>query len=198
MFATHDKGRYHAYSGEFAYMMITRRLFVVPLADNNHGKTTAINALLMQGLGAASPEETGVRTLISPWGRQIDAYVFVRSYQETEKKKHKSVAAALSASDRQWKERDLIFFPSHVRNAKGDIAEMIAAAHGAGFDAVCATFIFTGARSENRSIHSDIWSQPWDERWTVPNPRDHDKPADGQLRALGCDLWTKICAALTA
>ena len=46
----------------------------------------------MQGRGAASPEEKGVRTLLSPWGRQINAYVFVRSYQETEKKKHKSVA----------------------------------------------------------------------------------------------------------
>jgi hypothetical protein len=80
-------------------MMIARRLFVVPLANNDHGKTTIINALLAQGLSAPSPERKGARTLISPGGRNIDAYVFVRSYQETEKSAHKSVAEALKDND---------------------------------------------------------------------------------------------------
>jgi|HubBroStandDraft_4_1064222.scaffolds.fasta_scaffold1427303_1 hypothetical protein len=72
-------------------MQIARRLFIVPLANNDHGKTTIVNALLSQGLGAPSPQRKGRRTLVSPGGREIDAYVFVRSYQETEKREHDSV-----------------------------------------------------------------------------------------------------------
>ena len=72
-------------------MMIARRLFVVPLANNDHGKTTIINALLAQGIGAPSPERKGARILISPGGRNVDAYVFVRSYQETEKSQPSAV-----------------------------------------------------------------------------------------------------------
>jgi hypothetical protein len=177
-------------------MMIVRRLFVVPLANDHHGKTTMVNALLARGLGVSSPGDKGSRTLVSPWGRRINAYVFVRSYQEKEKKKHKSVAAALIANDPHWEDRELIVLPSHVRNAKRDVDEIIAAAHGAGFDAVCATVIFTGLRPENRSLHADIWQSDWDERWTVPNPRNAKEPPDGQLLTLGCDLWTWICRAL--
>jgi hypothetical protein len=34
-------------------MRIVRRLFVVPLADNNHGKTTMLRALFNQATGRA-------------------------------------------------------------------------------------------------------------------------------------------------
>ena len=67
-------------------MRIARRLFVVPLANNNHGKTTIITALLSQGLGRAfQKHQKRARELTSPWGRKVDAYVFCRSYQESEK-----------------------------------------------------------------------------------------------------------------
>jgi len=69
-----------------------------------------MNALVSQGLGAASPGRKGARSLVSPWGREIDAYVFVRSYQETEKSEHGSVVNALDANDPSWRERELIIF----------------------------------------------------------------------------------------
>jgi len=34
-------------------MQIARRLFVVPLANNNHGKTTMVRALVKQGQGSS-------------------------------------------------------------------------------------------------------------------------------------------------
>jgi hypothetical protein len=138
--------------------------------------------------------------LTSPWGRSIDAYIFGRSYQETEKAQHGSVGDALDGSDAQWRERELIIFPSHVSNSDDDIDEMIEAAHQAGFDAICATVVFTGDDPEDRTAFSNIWAKDWDERWTIPNVRlaPDDQTLEPQLNALGSDLWTWICAALAS
>ena len=175
-------------------MRISRRLFVVPLAQNYHGKSTAMNALLSQGLGVASPGRKGVRRLVSPWGREIDAYVFVCSYQETEKKPNRMVQDALDANDISWRERELIVFPSHVHDCGPDIDEMIDAAHSAGFDAVCASLIITGSDGDDRHTIADIWRKNWDERWTLPNPRT-DK-WEQQVESIGRDLWAWVCRAL--
>ena len=115
-------------------MRIARRLFVVPLAPNHHGKTTMLAALLSQG--GAPPGNRLVKgqpSLVSPWGRTIDAYVFGRSYQESEKLRHGRVLAALVSSDPGWCERELVIIPSHL--VVEDVAQIIAAAHRAGFDA---------------------------------------------------------------
>jgi hypothetical protein len=175
-------------------MMIARRLFVVPLGNNNHGKSTIMNALLSQGLGGPSPGKKGVRTLTSPGGRKINAYIFGRSYQETEKPKHKSVAEALKENDPDWKKRELIIFPSHVSRSETDVEEMISLAHGAGFDIICAAAVLD---ADKRSRLADVWQAGWDERWTVPNPdRRHKENQTAQLEALGRDLWMRICKAL--
>jgi hypothetical protein len=182
-------------------MYLSRRLFVVPLADNAHGKSTMMNALLSQGLGAPSPGKKGVRKLNTPWGREIDAYIFIRSYQETEKDRG-SVVAALDHNDPQWRERELIVFPSHVTDSAANIEEMIEAAHIGGFDAICATIIFTVLNPEPRPLFADIWKKGWDERWTIPNPRietaDAEIQIEKQIEALGRDLWVWICKALAS
>ena len=118
-------------------MQICRRLFVVPLANNDHGKSTIVRAMVSQGLGiAVGHHKKAVRDLISPEGRHIDAYVFGRSYQEVEKKDYGSVVNALDANDEGWRDRELIVMPSHTEETDhGDIVQMIEAAHSAGFDA---------------------------------------------------------------
>jgi GTPase Era involved in 16S rRNA processing len=175
-------------------MNISRRLFVVLLANNDHGKSTLMNALVSQGLGAASPGRKGARSLVSPWGREIDAYVFVRSYQETEKSEHGSVVNALDANDPSWRERELIIFPSHRSHSSSDLDEMIEAAHSGGFDAICATLIVDG--TDERDRIENAWRKNWDERWTLPNPQtEHWRE---QVEAIGRDLWTWICRALAS
>jgi hypothetical protein len=93
----------------------------VPLANNDHGKTTIIKALVSQG---GDPQfdrlRKAPRLLTGPRGRLIDTYIFGRSYQETEKAQRGSVGDALDASDAQWRERELIIFPSHVSNSDED------------------------------------------------------------------------------
>ncbi|WP_439890043.1 hypothetical protein ACS7SF_12280 [Ralstonia sp. 25C] len=183
-------------------MQIVRRLFVVPLANNNHGKTTMIRALVNQGQGTALKSiQKNSRSLTSPWGRPIDAYVFGRSYQEIEKTPYGTVEAALDGNDPDWRKRELVIMPSHVtgitnKQSSDDVDQMIDAAHRAGFDVICATVIFTGEDEEDRTQFAAIWSKAWDERWTIPNPRP--LKADGQLEALGRDLWTWICRALAS
>jgi len=91
-----------------------------------------------------------------------------------------------------------------VTSSAADIDEMIEAAHTGGFDAICATIIFTGDKGEDRAIFSDIWKMTWDERWTIPNPLfDFNDPnfrnrCEHQSEALGRDLWTWICRALAS
>jgi hypothetical protein len=179
-------------------MKIARRLFVVPLANNNHGKSTMIRALVSQGLGRAIQlQRKGVRSLVSPWGRPVDAYVFGRSYQEVERSEHGSVENALDANDPDWRKRELIIMPSHVADQDhGDIKEMIDCAHSAGFDVINVAVVHTWDNGDNRGDFPEIWRMPWDERWTVPNPWS-DNP-EGQLEALGRDLWAWICRALAS
>lgn len=179
-------------------MRLSRRLFVVLLSNGEHGKSTLVQALLSQARGITLKKAQKVACLLtSPWGREIDAYVFVRSYQETEKPNHKTVIEALDANDPSWRERELIIMPSWVSGKGGisledDTSKMIEAAHSAGFDAVCASLI-TG---NDRKDYPKIWQQNWDERWTLPNPEAEDWK--GQVNALGCDLWTWICRALAS
>ena len=171
-------------------MHILRRLFVVLLANNSHGKSHLMNSLLSQGLGAPSPGRKGRRRLRSPWGRRIDALVFVRSYQETEKNQHENVVAAIEAEDSEWYSRELVILPSHLN--REDVRQMIAATHENGFDAVVASILLS---DEERRGYRECWAEDWDERWNIPNPTT-DENWEAQVDALGRNLWTWICQAM--
>lgn len=192
-------------------MRLSRRLFVVLLADNFHGKTSIVRSLVQQGVPrSATILKKGVFRLTAPFGREIDAYIYGRSFQESDLRKHKTVIASLNASDPYWLRRELIIMPSHVSNIGGrsgqqnHINQMIDAAHMGGFDAICASLLFiehdpSGLAQEiaQRSIYFGLWQKPWDERWTLPNPRQSDsKLIAAQLDAIGRDLWFMICRAL--
>jgi hypothetical protein len=173
---------------------IVRKLFVVPLAENDHGKSTIVRAMVSQGIGQdIALHRKGVRALTSPWGRPIDAYVFGRSFQEIEKNKYKTVEKTLNANDSKWFERELIVMPSHVVGCENDTSEMIDIAHSAGFDAVGVSVLLSSSITKRLS-YSSIWRGKWDERWTIPNPQT-EKPG-GQLDALGRDLWVWICQTM--
>lgn len=179
-------------------MNITRRLFFVPLANNDHGKSTMLKALVALGISKEMQiHRKGVRAMFNPFAnRMIDAYVFGRSFQEKEKQKHKSVEAALDSNDLHWRKRELIIMPSHVAVADHlDILEMIEVAHSAGFDAIAGSVILSWDGGDNRDAFTEIWGMPWDERWTIPNPWSDSNP-QAQLEALGRELWTAIARKL--
>ena len=149
-----------------------------------------MNSLLAQGTGAKSPARKGRRSLRSPWGRDIDAVVFVRSYQEKEKSRYKTVAAALEAENSKWFARELVILPSHLDEE--DVRQMIVAGHEYGFDVVAASVLLN---DKERKRYRGCWTEGWDERWNIPNPTV-EKDWEGQVDALGRDLWTWICRAM--
>ena len=169
---------------------MTRRIFVVPLANNDHGKTTIIRSLVRQGeRREVKVVQRNPRTMWSPWGRSIDALVIPRSYQETLEGEFHSIEAALKGVDPLWRQRDLIVFPSHLKPT--DCTTMIKLAHGAGFDAIAVPILL---QAKELPKYQDCLELPWNERWTLSN----DKRANsaGQIEALGHDLWAWVAAAL--
>lgn len=170
--------------------IITRRLVVVPLANNDHGKTTIVRSIVRQG--ARSDIDTvrrAVRQLTSPWGRPIDALVIPRSYQETLQNEFGSVETALYGVDQLWAERELIIFPSHLVHT--DCDALIKLVHGAGFDAIAVAVLLQTAELPK---YKSCLALAWNERWTVLNEKS-DNPS-GQIEAIGHDLWAWIAASL--
>jgi hypothetical protein len=169
---------------------VTRRLFVVPLGNNNHGKTQLIRALVRQGeRRELQVVQRAPRMLTSPWGRAIDALVIPRSYQETLAGEFGSIEQALDAVDSAWRQRDLVILPSHL--IRDDCATVIELAHAAGFDAITAVVLLNSGEIAQCQACLRL---PWDERWTLSNDRTAEP--DGQIDALGHDLWAWIAGAL--
>lgn len=164
---------------------IARRLFVVPLANNDHGKSALVRALLSQATQRSwQRPQRGARELWTPWGRHVDSYVFIRSYQEELASNYKSVSKALEGEDPNWASRDLIILPSHLNPSH--CTHMIALAHAQGFDAICVPVLLDMTELPR---YSSCLELPWDERWTLSNPTSQDPTA--QVDALGRDLWTQ-------
>ncbi len=183
--------------------LITRRLFVVLLGNNEHGKTTITTSLINNGLGGPptgrqGKYRKGTYSLFSPWGRPVEACIFVRSFQEREEKHHERPRDALDAICSKWRELDLVVFPLHPtpegqQAALGDARDMIEAGQEAGFDVVCASIIHLD-RDWKSGRH--IWSLAWDERWTLFNPEA--ERWEQQVTRLGTMLWTRICQTMHA
>lgn len=182
--------------------MITRRIFVVPMANNNHGKSTIIKAMVSQGSRRKiGLHKKGSRKLLSPWGRNIDAYIFGRSYQEVERKERGSVISALNGNDPEWRTRELIVMPSHVEQKDhSDIKTMIDIAHSAGFDVIAVPVILVQEDgTSNRSQMEPILQFYWDARWTILNNSIiNTSDQEGHLQAIGHDLWSWICRTLAS
>ena len=169
---------------------ITHRLFVVPLANNDHGKTTIIRSIVRQGeRRAIDVVKRCVRQLASPWGRMIDALVIPRSYQETLQGEFGPIEKALDSVDEWWRARDLIIFPSHLDQEACN--EMIRLGQGAGFDVVVVPIILN---DDDLPQYRECLQLPWDARWTLHNGKS-DSP-DAKLEALGNDLWAWIAGAI--
>ena len=169
---------------------IRHRLFVVPLAWNDHGKSTLMRALLSHALRRTFHKphpQKGTYTLSTAAAQKVKSFVFVRSFQETEKGTHGTASAALDANEPGWRERSLIIMPSHPVAA--DCQDMIHAAQSAGFDVVVVPVLMR--RDEMRDDLVECVKLPWDVRWTLDNT-ERLQGWEAQVEALGRELWMAI------
>jgi hypothetical protein len=115
--------------------------------------------------------------------------IIPRSYQETFAGEFGSIEEALNQVDSNWRQRDLVILPSHLVPA--DCATIIELAHGAGFDSIAVNILL----EPNEIVqYQGCLLLTWNARWTLSN----DALADpqGQLDALGHDIWAWVAAAL--
>jgi hypothetical protein len=137
--------------------------------------------------------QKGAYTLITSVAQKVKAYVFVRSFQETERQEHGTPAAALDADDPKWRERSLIIMPSHPEAT--DCKNMIEVAQSAGFDAVVVPVLMQRDEISADSRLTDCVTLNWDVRWTVDNP-EKSEDWKAQAEVLGRDLWVAISRLL--
>ena len=174
------------------YMLtkVVRRIFIVPLANDRHGKSTLMLNFVNQAARASySRVRHSPRTLWTPSGKLVDSYIFVRSFQETLKPKYGDVAAALNAKDPSWRSRELIMLPSHADPS--DCAEILAVAQGAGFDVFAFPVLLSW--SELAQLESCL-KLGWDQRWTILNSTAKDWRRQSQF--IASDLWGRVSRLL--
>lgn len=148
---------------------VVRKLFIVPLAENDHGKSSVVRAMVQLATGRPAPWKKAAHILATPTGARLSALVFPSSYQEQEKRKGNSVSEALSGLAKSsgtspWFTYDLIVYPSH--DERLDLIAMFEEGHGHGYDmlAVSVTLdeLFPPA-------HKDCLTLPWNARIMVRN-----------------------------
>ncbi len=179
-----------------------RKLFVVPIAENNHGKSLVIRALVR----LAGARTTGWKrldvALMAFSGQRISALIFPSSLPEMKgREPHKTTPEEfLRALDRRWWTYDLILLPIHEDAADAD--ELIALGQRHGYDMIAVTI--TRDETIISPSHQDCLCRPWDERWTIRNPTlprfqverkklgPLSKRAEAQINGLAGHLWTRI------
>jgi hypothetical protein len=139
--------------------------------------------------------QKGNYTLKTSDEAELDSYIFVRSYQETEKEKHGSILKCLDANDRNWRERDIIMMSSHIsQRDTSDIDEMIEVAHANGFDVIAVSVLRNAG--ELRQHRNGAWkSKNWDERWVIWNTSRRNNNLPAVLDGFGVNLFLKIATA---
>jgi hypothetical protein len=179
-----------------------RKLFVVPIAENNHGKSLVIRALLrLAGTPTTGWKRLDV-ALMTFSGQRISALIFPSSLPEMKSREpqKKTAEEFLQALDRQWWTYDLILLPIHEDPAVAD--ELIALGQRHGFDMIAVTI--TRDEVTMDPAHQDCLCRPWNERWILRNPTlpkfqierkklgALSKRAEAQINALAGLLWTRI------
>jgi hypothetical protein len=191
---------------DYREVPVMRKLFVVPLGENNHGKSNIVRAMIQIAKGEPAPWKKAAHILATSTGARISSLVFPSSYQEQEKPKGNSVSRALSdlakANGKSaWFTYDLIIYPSH--DDRADLVKMFNGGQGYGYDMVAVSITLDESYPP---AHQDCLKLPWNERWIVRNYRlrqfkgkgaeDKNLLLTSQARAhidmLAAQLWSQI------
>ncbi len=187
---------------DYVEISSVRKLFIVPLAENNHGKSLIIRSLVRLA-GANVTGWTRHSMILTTFsGQRISALVFPSSLSEMQHREpHKTkVEDFLEELDEGWWTYDLIILPSHETRA--DIDKMIWLGQRHGYDMIAVTI--TKNERTLSTAHCDCLGRPWNERWTLRNPRINKflleqrklgpltQRANMQIDSLAGHLWTRI------
>jgi len=145
--------------------MLRRKLFLVLLGNDKHGKGHIIRPLVTLMEPHLEKPPKGRRRLQLRPGCLVDSYIFIRSYQEYEQPDYgDDIGRCLDANDADWRQRDLLLMPSHIE--LNHLGAMIDIAHAAGFSAVVAYILMSHGEIAN---YGGALQLNWDERWEIWN-----------------------------
>ncbi|MDE1155342.1 MAG: hypothetical protein PW735_06370 [Acidobacteriaceae bacterium] len=179
-----------------------RKLFVIPLAENNHGKSLIIRALVRLAGASVTGWKRQAMILTTLSGQRISALVFPSSLSEMQHREPAKTTAEdfLKDLDRCWWTYDLIILPSHENPI--DIDALIHLGQRHGYDLIAVSL--TKNERVLSAAHRDCLEKRSDERWTLRNHRmgkflvEEKKlaplttQASVPIDSLAAHLWTRI------
>lgn len=174
--------------------LVKEKYFMVLLAENNHGKGTILESMVNKAKDHLT-RKGGKKLQFS--NRQVDAFVFRRSFQEVEKSKYPTPFEALIGNFQElkiqedWYEKELIIMPSHSNqweNCYNDVVQMLDTAQGYGFNTLLSYIIMD--KETDYVDYEDILKLNWNKKWELINPRTNSylQPC----LSLGKELYNKL------
>lgn len=188
---------------------LRRKLFIVLLGDDKHGKSTILQELAEFGSKHQKSyhpnRPIGLLKLYCE-NTVVDAYIFRRSYQEylmTEKGYKEEIERAIEKEvGADWFNKDLIIMPLHCscrsKVSGVDLARrLIDFVRGYGFDVIVAYIILDSDELKNKNCCREILKLSWDKRWELYNPRispEDKNKIQKQCEYLAIVLLQRICS----
>ncbi|MGG0175807.1 hypothetical protein [Gottfriedia acidiceleris] len=174
--------------------MIKEKYFMVLLAENNHGKGTVLESMVIKANSHLTRK--GEKRLQFS-NRIVNAFVFRRSFQEVEKSKYPTPFDALVGNfeeqniQEDWYDKELIIMPSHANQREScynDVVQMMETAQQYGYNTLLAYIMMD--KATDYAEYEDILKLNWDKKWELVNPRTANHLQE--CLSLGKDLFDKL------
>ena len=200
--------RSEQYWAGYQEIPVMRKLFIVPVAENNHGKTLVLRSVVRLARGQHRGQIRDSHKLMLASGQVVSAIVFPSSFQEQlHREPGLSIEGALRRVDKNWLTYDLIIFPSHENPA--DVESMLLLAHRHGYDAIIVNFTRNEGWPTSEAMQ-ECFQQNWEQRWIIRNESMSNFSNEGvdskrvtltksgraRIDMLAAHFWARIGTAL--
>ena len=188
---------------------LRRKLFIVLLGDDNHGKSKLLQKLAEFGSKHQKSYPRAIKHLKLYCGNAVvDTYIFRSSYQESPSLAghyNKDIERAIRDKiGEDWFTKDLVIMPFRCEcgskiNSVNLARRLIDFAHSYGFDVIVAYIILDSDELKKKNCCRDILKLNWDKRWELYNPRisqDDKSKIQEQCEYLAVVLLQRICSEL--
>lgn len=169
---------------------VKRKIALIILGNDKRGKGHIIRSIFNE----SGRTHKGVRTLACG-DETFQGYVFVRSYQESEKSYYcNDIESCFSDSNSNWASDDFFIIPSHIGGTSSiDIDNITYVLNSRGFNVICCYIVLNIAEI---ALFQDILSRDyWYEKIEIFN-EENATEWQNQTMELGERLRQLICSAL--